>query len=188
MKIGHSTVPRMRVPTLLKGSVIWLDLRNLQEKWGIVCCLPPFDFGEAVFLNQYQRRVQKEGALLLGLLPSADPMLDPRLPKTKALGIPLLADPLQRLHRTLGLLGRPSADRCQSFVFDPQGVIRYHLVHRLNWQGMSFLVEILKHCQDLYPQPTQVHTSSLATNNSLCSSAQTQASTNNKVVVMHMIS
>ncbi len=175
MRIGQSKILRTRVPALLKGKMIWFDLNNLQGQWGMVCCLPPIDFGEAVFLNQYHRTVQQEGAVLLGMLPCADPMLDLSLPKTKALGIPLLADPLRRLHRTLGLSGRPSSNRCQSFVFDPQGVIRYHLVHRLNWRGMSFLIEILRHCQDLYPQPTQLRTSHPATNDSLGSSTQTQA-------------
>lgn len=175
MRIGHSTIPRMRVPAVFKGNVIWLDLGNLRGKWGMICCLPPFDFGEAVFLNQYHRTVQKEGAGLVGMLPSADPMLDPSLPKTKALGIPLLADPLQRLHRTLGLSGRPSSNRCQSFIFDPRGFIRYHLVHRLNWRGMSFLVETLKHCQELYTQPSTPLTNDTITQKRRRSSAPTQA-------------
>ena len=138
MRIGHSTIPRMRVPAFIKGDLILLDLGNLQGQWGMVCCLPPFDFGEAVFLNQYHRTVQKEGAVLLGMLPCANPILDPSLPKAKVLGIPLLADPLRRLRRVLGLSDKSSSNRCQSFVFDPKGVIRYHLVHRLNWRGMSY--------------------------------------------------
>lgn len=175
MRIGHSTIPRMRVPALLKGNLILLDLGTLQGQWGMVCCLPPFDFGEAVFLNQYNRTVQKEGAVLLGMLPCADPILDPSLPKTKALGIPLVADPLRRLQRVLGLSGKSFSNRCQSFVFDPHGVIRYHLVHLLNWRGMSFLVEILKHCQELYPQAIKLPASRPVTNKSLVFSAQTQA-------------
>jgi hypothetical protein len=174
MRIGQSTISRMRIPALLKGNLILLDLGNLRGKWSIICCLPPFDFGEAVFLNQYHRTIQKEGAVLLGMLSCGAPILDPNLPKTKALRIPLLTDPLQRLHRILGLSGRPSSNRCQSFLFDPQGIMRYHLVHQLNWRGMSFLVEILKHCQDLYPQPTQPQPSRLTTNDFLVSSAQTQ--------------
>jgi len=175
MRIGGSTIPRMRVPALLKGKMILLDLGRLQEQWGIVCCLPPFEFADAVFLNQYHRTIKKEGSVLLGMIPWADPILDPNLPKAKALGIPLLADPLQRLHRTLGLSGRPSSDKCQSFIFDSQGVIRYHLVHQLNWRGLSFLVEVLKHCQELYPQPVKPLISGLVLKNSLVSSAQTQA-------------
>lgn len=175
MRIGRSTIPRMRVPALLKGKMILVDLEGLQEQWGIVCSLPQFDFGEAVFLNQYHRAIKKEGAVLLGMLPGTDPILNPKLPKAKALGIPLLADPLQRLHWTLGLSGSPSSNRCQSFVFDPQGVIRYHLVHQLNWRGMSFLVEVLKHCQELYPQPVKPLNSDFVLKNPLVSSAQTQA-------------
>lgn len=150
MRIGHSAIPRMRVPALLKGQMILFDSTSLRGQWSIITRLPPFEFGEAIFLNQFQRTVQKDGAMLLGLLPFGDLFLDARLPKAKILRIPLLADPLQRLRRVLGLAGEPFTNRCQSYVIDPQGVIRYHLVHQLNWRGLSFLIEILNHCQDQY--------------------------------------
>ena len=175
MRIGQSKIARMRVPAFLKGNVILLDLVSVRGKWGIVSCLPPFEFADAVFLNQYRRIVQKEGAVLLGMLPCADPIFDPNLPKAKALRIPLIADPLRRLQRVLGIQGPSFSNRCQSFIFDPRGVIRNHLVHLLNWRGMSFLLETLKHCQDLYPQPTQEDTNGTTTNISLVSSVQTHA-------------
>lgn len=150
MRIGHSAIPRMRVPALLKGQMILFDSTSLQGHWSIIARLPPFEFGEAIFLNQFQRTVQKDGAMLLGLWPFGELFLDARLPKAKILRIPLLADPLQRLRRVLGLAEKPFTNRCQSYVIDPQGVIRYHLVHQLNWRGLSFLIEILNHCQDQY--------------------------------------
>ena len=150
MRIGHSTIPRMRVPALLKGQMTLFDLASLQGQWSVFCRLPPFEFGEAIVLNQFQRTVQKDGAMLLGLLPFGDLFFDARLLKAKILRIPLLADPLQRLHRVLGLSEEPFTNRCQSYVIDPQGVIRYHLIHQLNWRGLSFLIEILTHCQDQY--------------------------------------
>jgi len=167
MKIGYSTIPHMRVPALLKGEMIALDLTSLQGQWGILFRLPQFEFGEAIFLNQYLRTVQKEGATLLGMLSCANLFFDPHLPKAKILGIPLVMDPLRRLHRILGLSSGPSSTRCQSFIFDPKGVIRYHLVHLLNWRGMSFLLEILKHCQELYPQSTRPHIKGPVRNTSL---------------------
>ena len=159
MRIGHSTIPRMRVPAFLKGQMMLFNLASVQGQWSIVCRFPPFEFGEAIILNQFQRTVQNEGARLLGLLPFGHLLFDARLPKAKILRVPLLSDPLQRLHRVLGLTGKPSTNRCQSYVIDPKGVIRYHLVHQLNWRGLSFLIEILNHCQEqgtlsLTPSPS----------------------------------
>jgi len=148
MRIGHSTIQRMRVPAFLKGQMILFDLASVQGQWSIACRFPPFEFGEAIILNQFQRTVQNNGAVLLGLLPFDHLFLDTRLPKTKILRIPLLSDPLQRLHRVFGLTEKPATNRYQSYVIDPKGVIRYHLVHQLNWRGFSFLVEILNHCQE----------------------------------------
>ena len=148
MKIGHTTIPQMRVPTFVKGQLTLFNLATLEGHWAIVCHLPTFDFGDAIFLNQCYRTVQKEGAELLGLLPFGNPFLDTRLTKVKILRIPVLADPLQRLHRVFSVSKELRSDRCQSFIIDPQRVIRYHLIHQLNWRGLLFLIEVLKHCRE----------------------------------------
>jgi hypothetical protein len=155
MRINHSTIPRMRMPALLKGQVISFNLASLEGQWGIVCHLPQIEFCEAILLNQYHRTVKQTGATLLGILPFMDPWFESQLPKAKVLGVPLLSDPLGRLHRMLGLSKTGSSNRCRSFIFDPKGVFRYHLVHLLNWHGMNFLMEILKHCQERSSQPAR---------------------------------
>lgn len=155
MRIGYSTIPGMRVPALLKGQMILFNLATLRGQWGIISCLPSFDYGEAIFLNQCYRTVQKEGAILLGMSLFEDPFLNARQSKTNILRIPLLADPLQRLRRVFGVSENLRANRSQSYFIDPQGVIRYHLIHPLNWRGLSFLIEILKHCQEQYPSPNK---------------------------------
>ena len=155
MKIGYSTIPHIRVPAFVKGDMMLLDLGSLHGQWSIVCLLPELELCDALLLNQYLRAVQKQDAVLLGMRPTADPFLDPHLRKTKVLAVPLLADPSRRLERMLGASMNSSLNRCQSFIFDQEGIIRYHLIHLLNWRGMSFLLEILTHCQDLYTQPTR---------------------------------
>jgi hypothetical protein len=155
MRINHSTIPRLRMPALLKGQVISFNLAGLEGQWGIICHLPQIEFCEAILLNQYHRTVKQSGATLLGMLPFMDPWFGSQLPKAKVLGVPLLADPLGRLHRVLGLSRTALSNRCRSFIFDPKGVLRYHLVHLLNCHGMNFLMEILKHCQARSPQPTR---------------------------------
>ncbi len=150
MRIGQTTIPRMRVPALLKGQMIFFNLAILRGQWGILSCLPSFDYGEAIFLNQCYRTVQKEDAILLGMSLFADPFLDTQQSKAKILRLPVLADPLQRLRRVFGISENLNANRSHSYFIDPGGVIRYHLVHSLNWRGLSFLIEILKHCQIEY--------------------------------------
>lgn len=153
MRIGQSTIPRMRTPALLKGQCLLFDLAGLEGRWGIICDLPRIEFCEAISLNGYYRTFEQAGAMLLGLLPFTDPFVESHLPKIKILNIPLLADPLGRLHRVLGISKTSMSDKCQSFIYDPNGVVRYHLVHGLHWRGMSFLGEILTHCQNRNFQP-----------------------------------
>ncbi len=151
MRIGQTTLPHMRVPALLKNQMILFNLATLRGRWRIFSCLPSFEYGEAIFLNQCYRTVQKEGAILLGMSLYEDPFLNARQSKATILRIPLLADPLQRLRRICGVSENLRANRSQSYFIDPEGVIRYHLIHSLNWRGLSFLIEILKHCQEQYP-------------------------------------
>lgn len=165
MNIGHSTMPHMRVPALLKGKMIDLDLASLEGQWGILCCLPQLEFCDAVFLNQFRRTVQKQGALLLGMQHPAHPFLAPHLPTTKILSIPLLTDSAHRLGRALGLWSEPRLNQCQTFIFDPEGVIRDRLIHLFNWHGMTLLLGMLKQCQDFSPQPPQERINQPATDN-----------------------
>lgn len=165
MNIGHSTMPRMRVPALLKGNMIDVDLANLEGQWGMLCCLPRLEFCDAVFLNQFRRAVQKQGAALLGMQHPAHPFLAPHHSKAKILSIPLLTDSAQRIGRALGLSSEAHLNQCQSFIFDPVGVIRDQLIHSFNWHCMTLLLGILKQCQNLYPQPTQERIDRPATDN-----------------------
>ncbi|WNM61691.1 redoxin domain-containing protein [Candidatus Nitrospira neomarina] len=155
MNIGHSTLPHMRVPALLKGNMIDLDLANLEGQWGILCCLPKLEFCDAVFLNQFRRTVKKQGALLLGMPHPAHSFQGSHLPTTNILSIPLLIDPTHRLDRALGLWSKPPFNQCQTFIFDPEGVIRDRRNHSFNWHGMTRLLGILKQCQDFSFPPAQ---------------------------------
>ncbi|GJL58033.1 MAG: hypothetical protein NPIRA03_08900 [Nitrospirales bacterium] len=155
MNIGHSTLPHMRVPALLKGNMIDLDLASLEGRWGILCCLPQLEFCDAVFLNQFRRTVQKQGALLLGMQHPAHSLVGAHHPTTKILSIPLLTDSTHRLGRALGVWREPRLNQCQTFIFDPEGVIRDRLSHLFNWHGMTLLLGLLKQCQDFSTQPTQ---------------------------------
>ncbi|WP_447964439.1 redoxin domain-containing protein [Nitrospira sp. Ecomares 2.1] len=157
MTIGHSTIPRIRVPALLKGNMIDVDLASLEGQWGMLCCLPRLEFCDAVFLNQFRRAVQKQGAALLGIQHPAHPFLAVHLPKAKILSIPLLTDSAQRIGRALGLSSEAHLNQCQSFIFDPEGVVRNKLTHSFNWHCMTLLLGILKQCQVFHPQATQEH-------------------------------
>lgn len=155
MNVGHSTIPRMRVPALLKGKMIDLDLASLEGQWGILCCLPRLEFCDAVFLNQFRRTVKKQGAVLLGMQQPAHPFIASHLPTTKILSIPLLPDSAHRLGRALGLWSEPRLNQCQTFIFDPEGVIMDRLIHSFNWHCMTLLLSMLKQCQNFSPQPAR---------------------------------
>ncbi|MDT7040746.1 redoxin domain-containing protein [Candidatus Nitronereus thalassa] len=153
MRIGYSTLPQIRIPAIVEGEIIVFDLAQLTGQWSVVCCMPRLALDKAVFLNQQSQSVAEQGAVLLSFLWEPDACYDPSIRKIGKLRIPFLTDPSKRLFRRLGLFGQKSPDRCQSFVFDPEGIVRYCLVHRLDVRGMAVVIEMLKYCQEGTHQP-----------------------------------
>lgn len=151
MRNSLSRIPSGRVSALIEGEIRSLDFAGFKGRWGILCWISQMRLVEALFLEQYRQTVERQGAVLLGIHSDVNPLLDPIISKARNLQTPLLSDPSRRVLRALGLLDVDQADRCQSFVFDPEGVIRYRLVHMLNGRGMSLVLEVLKYCQGQAP-------------------------------------
>ena len=56
---------------------------------------------------------------------------------------PLLYDPLGRLHRSFGVAVAQIPVRCQTFLIDRTGLLRFHLVHDFTERGLDALHEIV---------------------------------------------
>jgi len=62
----------------------------------------------------------------------------PTTPRT-----PLLYDPLSRLHWSFGVPPAQIPVRCQTFLIDRAGLLRFHLIHDFTERGLAALQEIL---------------------------------------------
>lgn len=142
-KIGRPAPP-FRVPALVGGNLIHLDSARLRGRCLALCFLPSLGLLERGILEYHAQTFERENIHFLGVMPEGTFFSGPWQRGVWPEGLTPVSDPLGRLSRSFGVSRRPLTSRCQSFVIDKNGLLRYHLVHDLNGRGMSALLEILK--------------------------------------------
>lgn len=109
----------------------------------ILCCLPSLGLVEPTFLERQVEAFAQKGASLLAVGLEEDPLHQPWVSRIGKLRIPILADPLRRLRRSYGIARAYAPGRCRTFLVDPDGLLRFHLVHDLSGREMNALLEII---------------------------------------------
>jgi peroxiredoxin len=128
---------------LVKGNVISVDLASFRGQWVVLCFLAWSDAIERVVQDCAGGALMQAGAVFLAVVPDDQSFFRLRSSQLANLRIPLLADPLLRLHRAFGVPVSPSRSRCQSFLIDPTGLIQFHLVHRIEKRAMDALAHLI---------------------------------------------
>lgn len=136
--------PRFRVPALRDRALTYLDSAALHGRWVVLCCLPRLSLVEATIVDRQGAAFTCYGADFLAVAPEDHALRRPWLGRLGALRAPLLVDPLRRLHRAYGLAPDQTLTRCRTFLIDPDGLLRFHLVHDLIGRGLSAVTEILR--------------------------------------------
>ncbi|MBI4002943.1 MAG: hypothetical protein HY348_14330 [Nitrospira defluvii] len=142
LEIGKPS-PGFRVPALVAGTLIYLDSTQFIGRWTALCFLPYVGIVEPDFLHHQTDRLDRIDTTLLIVSSGTRPLhriwIDrPTKPRT-----PLLYDPLSRLHRSFGVAPAQIPVRCQTFLIDRAGVLRFHLVHDFTDRGLGALHEIV---------------------------------------------
>jgi len=145
-------VPLLRTPAFMQGALTLFDLSDYRHRWVALCSLSNFGLLETTLLDRYKDDFDRDGASLLGLCPDTPTFHAPWILQTLHLRIPMLADPLSRVRRLLGISRESAHDRCCSVLIDPSGVLQCRLVHALNGRGINALKEVLIANQH-QPQP-----------------------------------
>jgi len=92
MKIGQPLSP-VRLPTLVNGQFLSLNLGTLKGQWSVLCCLPHLNFLDVLFLDKHTRALRTQGINLFGLLTSTHPFHEPWVRSASNLCPIILADP-----------------------------------------------------------------------------------------------
>jgi alkyl hydroperoxide reductase subunit AhpC len=134
-----------------------MDSVQFQGRWTVLCFVPGLGLIEALFLNRQVEAFAQKGASLLAVSPEDAPFHHPWVSQISTVRVPILADPLGLVRRRYGITQAYAPGRCRSFLLDPDGLLRFHLVHDLSSRGMGALLEIIGTCQSQEAQPAVEH-------------------------------
>ncbi|GMV50927.1 MAG: hypothetical protein NBKEAIPA_00430 [Nitrospirae bacterium] len=155
IEIGQK-IPAFRVPALKRGTLTLCDLSSFRGQWLALCAIPSFGLHEATFLARHQEDFERDGARLVVLCPEVTTLHAEWIRLYPTLRLPMLADPLMRIHRSLNLSRHPSDGRCRSVLVDPAGTLRFHLTHDLNAREIEELKIVLSAAQPQTVHPARL--------------------------------
>lgn len=141
LQIGAPS-PQFRLPALVDGQLALVDLAHFRTQWVVLCFIPRLEMVEAVFLDRHVDAFHKQGVSFLAISPKPEPLHEGWIKQFGTLSVPIVADPLRRLRRRYRIAAMETPPRCQTFLIDPEGLLRFHLVHDFNGRGMSAILEI----------------------------------------------
>lgn len=135
--------PSFRAPALVAGRLSYLDSTQFAGRWTALCFLPYVGIVEPDFLDQQANNLDRIDTTLLIVSSGTRPLHRMWIGDTAKPRLPLLTDPLGRLHRSFGVTAAQLPARCQTFLIDRAGLLRFHLVHDFTDRGLGALQEIL---------------------------------------------
>lgn len=146
-RIGQKALT-FRFPAVLAGRMTYLVPEEFRGRWLVLSFVPGLEERESRLWNRQGKELAELGAVLL-LVPSEMRGLHwKRLNAIGSVHFAVAGDPLKRLQRLYGCPTELSVGRARTFLVDPDGILRFHLVHTLTKQGMEVLKELLRAHQD----------------------------------------
>jgi hypothetical protein len=152
MKIG-THAPIWRVPCLLNGKLEHLPLTAFQGNL-VVCCLSSLAETDAWLLDTQVNRFHECGSVLAVLIQDDNLVGQNWVRPPREFRLPFLTDPLRRLGRTFRLSRSLPSFRCETLIFDQHRRLQFRLLHNLNLQGISTVLEFVQSdfCQSSNPE------------------------------------
>jgi alkyl hydroperoxide reductase subunit AhpC len=141
-KIGKPS-PSFRAPALVAGTLTYLGSTQFIGHWTALCFLPYVGIVEPDFLDHQADHLDRIDTTLLIVSSGTRPLHRLWLDRPATARTPLLYDPLCRLHRSFGVPPAQIPVRCQTFLIDRAGILRFHLVHDFTKRGLGALHEIV---------------------------------------------
>lgn len=141
-QIGQRTFP-FRTPALIDRQLTYLSSTQFAGRWTALCFLPYVGIVEPDFLDHQADHLGQIDTTLLIVSSGTRPLHRVWLDQPTTARTPLLYDPLGRLHRSFGVAPAQIPVRCQTFLIDRAGLLRFHLVHDFTDRGLDALHEIV---------------------------------------------
>ncbi len=141
--IGQS-VPRIGLMALVGGRLTYLDPTALPERWLALCFLSSPTASNMTYLNAQAEAFSRDGAALLVVLTDISLLRFAQHEGIQAFTVPLLTDPLNRMHRSFGVPVNAPSSTAVTFLIDPLRVLRSQIAHDLALWDLDGLRGLLR--------------------------------------------
>ena len=135
--------PSFRALALVAGTLTYLGSTQFAGRWTTLCFLPYVGIVEPDFLDHQADNLDRIGTTLLIVSSGTRPLHRMWIGDTAKPRLPLLTDPLGQLHRSFGVTAAQLPTRCQTFLVDRAGLLRFYLIHDFTDRGLGALHEIV---------------------------------------------
>jgi len=135
--------PIFRAPALVDGQFTYLGSMQFIGRWIAVCFLPYVGIVKPDFLDHHAAHLDQINTTHLIVSSGTRPLHRIWLDCPTTLNAPLLYGPLSRLHHTFRVALTQTPVRCQTFLINRVGLLRFHLIHDLTDYGLCALQEIV---------------------------------------------
>jgi len=132
----------LRTPSLINGRFKFLPLSGTQSRQLVLCCVSSLDQTDAWLLDPQVGRFAECDAVLAVLVSGDFIFGHDWVRPPHEFDLPLLADPLRRLGRSLHLSRALQPGRCETLIFDQHIRLQFRLIHDLNLRGITTVLEV----------------------------------------------
>jgi alkyl hydroperoxide reductase subunit AhpC len=137
-----------RLPVVVAGEMTYIDPDEFLGQWIVLSFVPGLGESDRVFWDEQGKDMEELGATLLVVPLETQVFYQEEDQSTGGLHFTIVGDPLGRLQRLYGGPATHSSGRARTFLIDPDGALRFHLIHSLNERGMAALRELVQAFQD----------------------------------------
>ena len=154
----NTKLPTFRLPCFLNGELHYLPLSHFQGTSLILSCISHVTEQHAwIFESQSTALSLSQGTCAL-VLHQTFPSTENWTTSLHQFPLPIVLDPLKRLGRALRISHDLSPQRCESYLFDRNGVMCLRIFHDLTSHAISTVLNVSKRNSDLHS-----HSNPLAT-------------------------
>lgn len=147
-RIGEQAIT-FRLPVVIDGEMTYIDSEEYLGQWVVLSFVPGIEKSDMVLWDRQGNDMEELGASLLVVPLETQAFYQEGDHSTGRAHFTIVGDPLGRLQRLF--YGGPtthSSGWARTFLIDPDGAIRFHLIHSLNDRGMAAFRERLQAFQD----------------------------------------
>ena len=137
-----------RLPVVVAGEMTYIDPDEFLGQWVALSFVPGLGESERGLWDEHGKDMEELGAAVLVVPLETQVLYQERYRRSGRVHFTIVGDPLGRLQRLYGGPATHSSGRARTFLIDPDGALRFHLIHSLNDRGTAALREMLQAFQD----------------------------------------